>query len=66
MKAEAEGTEDKGMDVINGQVRHLITVAGGMLVSHGVIKESEIEVLASLVVIAVGLGWSVYAKLSKG
>lgn len=65
-EVEVEVKKDTGTDVISGQVRHLITVAGGMLVAHGVIKESEVEVLASLVVIAFGLGWSIYAKLSKG
>lgn len=49
-------------ELILGQVRHIASAAGGLLVSKGWIQSSEVEVLAGAIAITVGMILSAVAK----
>lgn len=50
---------------IAGLVRHILTVAGGGLVTAGVIDEAGLTLAAGAVATLVGIVWSVIAKRAK-
>jgi hypothetical protein len=50
--------------VIGSVVRHLLTTAGGYLVSRGLIDASQVEPLAGSLLIVGGIVWSIWQKRS--
>jgi hypothetical protein len=48
--------------VIGSLVRHLLTTAGGYLVSRGLIDASQVEPLAGSLLIVGGVIWSIWQK----
>jgi hypothetical protein len=50
--------------VIGSVVRHLLTTAGGYLVSRGFIDASQVEPLAGSMLIVGGIVWSIWQKRS--
>ena len=51
--------------VLNGIVCHLLTAAGGALVTKGVIGETELEMVVGAVIAIAGVVWSALAKKKK-
>lgn len=49
---------------ISGLIRHILTVAGGGLVTAGVIDEAGLTLAAGAIATLVGIVWSVMAKKS--
>ena len=49
-------------EIVNGLVRHLITIAGGALVSKGYVDASTVEQLSGVALSIAGIAWSAYAK----
>jgi len=45
-----------------GLIRHVLTTAGGVLASKGVIESGQIETIVGALVVLIGVGWSVWAK----
>lgn len=45
-----------------GLIRHILTTAGGVLASKGVIESGQIETIVGAVVVLIGVVWSVWAK----
>ncbi len=45
-----------------GLLRHLLTAAGGILASKGVIGSSDVEILSGAVIAIGGVVWSLVAK----
>jgi hypothetical protein len=57
---------DKTKDtILNGVVRHILTAAGGALVTKGVIGETELEMAVGALITIVGVVWSAIAKKKK-
>ena len=50
--------------VIGAFARHLLTTAGGYLVSRGLIDASQVEPLAGSLLIVGGIVWSILQKRS--
>lgn len=48
-----------------GLVRHILTVAGGGLVTAGVIDEAGLTLAAGAIATLIGIVWSVIAKKQK-
>lgn len=48
--------------VIAGIVRHVLTTAGGVLVTKGLTDEATVSAIVGGIVAAVGLIWSVLSK----
>lgn len=48
--------------VLNGIVRHILTAAGGALVTKGMIGETELELAVGAVITLAGVIWSAVAK----
>jgi len=53
-----------GKEQILGLIRHILTFAGGILVSKGLIDETNSLELAGTIVSLVGTVWSVLSKKS--
>lgn len=49
-------------DQLLGIVRHLLTSAGGALVSHGLISSSQASDGVGAIMVLIGIGWSIYTK----
>ena len=49
---------------IGGLIRHALTTLGGILATHGVIVQSDIETFAAGVMVIIVAVWSVYQKRS--
>lgn len=47
---------------IAGVVRHLLTVAGGALVTGGVLDEQTLLLAAGAIATLAGVAWSIFAK----
>lgn len=45
-----------------GLIRHILTTAGGVLASKGVIESGQVETVVGAVVVLIGVVWSVWAK----
>lgn len=50
------------LKILLGQVRHLLTVVGGMLVTNGYASTSDVEILTGAATIVVGMVWSAITK----
>jgi hypothetical protein len=48
--------------VILGIVRHVLTTAGGVLITKGVTDNAGVEAIVGGLVAAVGVVWSIFAK----
>ena len=48
--------------VLNGILRHILTAAGGALVTRGAIAESELELTVGAIITLAGIIWSALAK----
>ncbi len=48
--------------VLNGIVRHILTAAGGALVTKGMIAQTELELAVGAVITLAGIIWSAVAK----
>jgi hypothetical protein len=48
--------------IIAGQIRHVLTFVGGGLAALGYVEPAAWEILAGVIVSAIGLVWSVVAK----
>ena len=53
------GTKDT---VLHGIVRHILTAAGGALVTKGMIGEGELELVVGAIITLAGVVWSAIAK----
>lgn len=51
--------------IIGGFIRHMITTYGGVLITNGVISESDISLATGAIATLIGIGWSVYKKLQE-
>jgi hypothetical protein len=49
-------------DIILGIVRHILTIAGGVLVTKGTIDQATLESVIGALLTLVGVGWSVKSK----
>lgn len=49
-------------DQILGLLRHLLTSAGGALVSQGLISNTQLSDGVGAVMVLIGIGWSIYTK----
>ena len=49
-------------EIIGGLVRHVLTVAGGALVTTGYIATSEVEGIVGALMVLIGTVWSVWKK----
>lgn len=49
-------------EAIFGVIRHILTTAGGVAVSSGVVSESEAQTLTGAAVILIGFIWSFVSK----
>jgi hypothetical protein len=52
-------------EIVGAIVRHILTAVGGYFVSKGVVDHGAVEAIIGGVVAAIGLGWSLIAKLKK-
>jgi hypothetical protein len=52
-------------DVIQSLVRHILTALGALVVSRGVVVQSDAEAIVGGVVASIGLGWSVWDKFKN-
>lgn len=48
-----------------GLARHLLTIAGGALATHGIINASGVETFVSIGITLLGLGWSLWDKYGR-
>jgi hypothetical protein len=48
--------------VLNGIVRHILTAAGGALVTKGMIAQTELELAVGSIITLAGVIWSAVAK----
>ena len=48
--------------MLNGIVRHILTAAGGALVTKGMIGETELELAVVAIITLAGVIWSAVAK----
>lgn len=48
--------------VLNGIVRHILTAAGGALVTKGMLGEAQLELAVGAIVTLAGVVWSAIAK----
>jgi len=69
---EREQTREQGKNmektkdtILNGVVRHILTAAGGALVTKGVLGETELEMAVGALITIVGVVWSAIAKKKK-
>ena len=53
---------DKKDTILNGIVRHILTAAGGGLISKGVLAQTELEMAIGAIITLVGVIWSAIAK----
>jgi hypothetical protein len=53
-------------DVIGGLTRHLLTFAGGFLVTNGTISDGELQAVIGGVIAIGGVLWSIFAKRAAG
>ena len=51
--------------VLNGCVRHVLTAAGGALVTKGYFAETELELAVGALITLAGVIWSALAKRKK-
>lgn len=51
--------------VLNGIVRHILTAAGGALVTKGMIGSGELELAVGAIITIAGVIWSALAKRKK-
>lgn len=49
-------------DTILGIVRHILTSAGGALVTEGIVSQSQLSDGAGAVVVLIGIAWSIWNK----
>lgn len=49
-------------EVIQSLARHILTALGAILVSKGVVGQTETEAIIGGIVTAVGLGWAFWDK----
>jgi hypothetical protein len=52
-------------DVIQSLVRHILTALGALVVSRGLVAQSESEAIVGGVVASIGLGWSIWDKFKN-
>jgi len=48
--------------VLNGILRHVLTAAGGSLVTRGYVGEAQLELAVGALITIVGVIWSAIAK----
>ena len=48
--------------VLNGIIRHVLTAAGGALVTRGYVAETELELVVGAIITLAGVIWSAIAK----
>ncbi len=49
-------------DMVLGLARHLMTFAGGMLATSGVVASSDVELGVGALVTLIGIVWSAFQK----
>ena len=52
-------------EITQSLVRHILTALGAILVSKGVVGQTETEAIVGGVVTAIGLGWSFWDKFKN-
>jgi len=57
-----EHLRKKQDSVLNGIVRHILTAAGGALVTRGYVGEAQLELAVGAVITLAGVIWSAIAK----
>ena len=58
----ANNLSKKADTVLNGILRHILTAAGGALVTKGYVGEAQIELAVGALVTLAGVIWSAVAK----
>lgn len=53
------------VDSILGVIRHVMTSAGGALVTHGVLTQGNLESGVGGIIALLGVAWSIYQKKSQ-
>ena len=48
--------------ILNGIVRHVLTAAGGALVTKGMLAQNELEMAVGSIITLAGIVWSAIAK----
>ena len=48
--------------ILNGIVRHVLTAAGGALVTKGLLAQTELEMAVGSIITLAGIVWSAIAK----
>lgn len=51
--------------MIFGLLRHVLTLAGGMLVARGYVAEGDVETLVGATLAIGGVAWSAYDKRGR-
>lgn len=46
-----------------GLIRHVLTIAGGMLVQKGILEEGQVPEALGAIMALLAVGWSVQSKL---
>lgn len=49
-------------DDIQGVIRHVLTTAGGALVTDGILTNGQLSDLVGALMVIGGIGWSIYQK----
>jgi len=49
-------------ETVLGIIRHVLTSAGGALVTEGVVSQSQLADGVGAVVVLIGIGWSIWNK----
>ena len=49
-------------EIVAGLVRHLVTVFGGVLVTHGYLTAGDFQQVAGAVAILAAMAWSAFVK----
>lgn len=52
-------------DDIQGIIRHVLTTAGGALVTQGLLTSGQLSDLIGAVMVIGGIGWSLYQKAGQ-
>lgn len=50
-------------DKVYGVIRHILTFAGGVLITKGVLDEAGLEEVVGSIMTIIGFGWSYYNKI---
>lgn len=61
-KTAKHSLTEKQDSILNGVMRHILTAAGGFLVSKGAVTDGQLEVAIGAIIAIAGVVWSALAK----